>query len=97
MFVYLDESGDTGFKFPQSSRYFVVTLLLVDDPLPFHHAVDELRDSLGFSRGNEFKFYNSSDDVRWAFLRMMRRQEFSARVSVIDKHLMMQSQVLEFL
>jgi hypothetical protein len=89
MFVYLDESGDTGFKFRQgSSRYFVVTLLLVADPLPLHTAIDELRASLGFAAGNEFKWVNSSESVRWAFLRMLRRQDFSARVLVVDKSLM---------
>lgn len=89
MFVYLDESGDTGFKFKQgSSRYFVITLLLVADPLPLHAAIDELRASLGFAEGNEFKWVNSSESVRWAFLRMLRRQDFSARVLVVDKSLM---------
>jgi hypothetical protein len=89
MFVYLDESGDTGFRFEHgSTRYFVVTLLLVDDPLPFKAAIDDLRRSLGFSEDNEFKFYRSSEDVRWSFLRMLRRQAFTARVLVIDKWLM---------
>jgi len=73
MFVYLDESGDTGFKFNQgSSRYFVITLLLVTDPIPIHAAIDELRISLGFDRGNEFTWVNSSRDVRWAFLQMLQ-------------------------
>lgn len=86
MFVYLDESGDTGFKFNQgSSRHFIVTLLLVDDPIPLHAAVDALRVRLGFSAGNEFKWYRSSEEVRWAFLRMLRQQDFAARVLVIDK------------
>lgn len=89
MFVYLDESGDTGFKFAQgSSRHFVVTLLLVDDPVPFHNAIDELRKSLGFADGNEFKWYKSSEDTRWAFLRMLKKQNFVARVLVIVKTLM---------
>lgn len=89
MFVYLDESGDPGFKFKQgSSRYFVITLLLVTDPIPFHEAIDELRESLGFDRGNEFKWVRSSADVRWSFLQMLRRQDFTARVLVIDKTLM---------
>lgn len=86
MFVYLDEAGDTGFKFRQgSSRYFVITLLLVTDPVPIHAAIDELRVSLRFDRGNEFKWVSSSADARWAFLRMLRRQKFTARVLVIDK------------
>lgn len=89
MFVYLDESGDTGFKFRQgSSRYFVVTLLLVDDPIPMQVAIDDLRERLGFAPTNEFKFSNSSGLVREAFLRLVIRQECSVRALVIDKTLM---------
>jgi hypothetical protein len=89
VFVYLDESGDTGFKFGRgSSRYFVITLMLVQDPLPFHYAVDALRQGLGFAAGNEFKWYRSDEETRWAFLRMLRKQDFTARVLVIDKMLM---------
>lgn len=89
MFVYLDETGDAGFKFDRgSSRYFVITLLLIDDPIPIQTAIDDLRRSLGFTAGNEFKFYKSSEATRWAFLRMLRRQDFKARVLVIDKHRM---------
>ncbi len=91
MFVYLDESGDTGFRFKQnSSRYFVITLLLVDDPIPMQAAIDRLRESLGFSATNEFKFSNSPEDVRWSFLRMLRQQSFSVRALVVDKTLMTQ-------
>ena len=33
MHIYIDESGDTGFKLKAgSSRCFVIALLLVDDP-----------------------------------------------------------------
>jgi len=89
MFVYLDEAGDTGFKFERgSSRYFVITLLLVDDPIPMHVAIDQLRQALGFASGNEFKFYQSSHHTRMTFLRMLRRQNFTAQVLVIDKTLM---------
>ena len=89
MFVYLDETGDTGFRFERgSSRYFVITLLLIDDPIALQTAVDELRRSLGFAAENEFKFYKASEATRWAFLRMLRRQDFTARVLVIDKQQM---------
>lgn len=89
LFVYLDESGDTGFRFNKgSSRYFVITLLLVDDPVPFAAAVADLRKRLGFADGNEFKFYSASHEVRMAFMRMLRRQDFRARTLVIDKTLM---------
>lgn len=86
MFVYLDESGDTGFKFRRgSSKYFVVTLLLVEDPIPIQVAIDELRRELGFPPGTEFKFSHSSNDVRERFLRILRRQEVWIRALIIDK------------
>ncbi len=89
MFVHMDESGDPGFKFERgSTRYFVITLLLVDDPIPLQTAIDDLRDQLGFAPRNEFKFYHSSTDVRLSFLRMLRRQDFVVRALVIDKPLM---------
>jgi Protein of unknown function (DUF3800) len=89
MFVYLDESGDAGFKFREgSSRYFVVTSMIVHDPVPIHRAVDDLRLELGMRRDNEFKWYRSSEGTRWAFLRMLRKQDFTARVLVVDKLLM---------
>ncbi len=86
MFVYLDESGDTGFTFHQgSTRYLVITLLLVDDPIPLQTAITDLRHRLGFAARNEFKFYKSREDVRLSFLHMLRRQTFTARILVIDK------------
>ena len=86
MFAYLDESGDAGFKFRQgSSRYFVVVLLLVDDPIPVQAAIDELRRSLGFAPGEEFRFSRASVDVRRLFLQELRRHPIAVRALVVDK------------
>jgi hypothetical protein len=93
MFVYLDESGDTGFKFPASSRYFVIILLLVDDPIPLLAAINDLRKRLRFSEGNEFKFYNSDEHVRTAFMQMLSKQDFRVRALVIDKYLITSPQL----
>lgn len=91
MFVYLDETGDTGFKFNKgSSRFFVVTILLTTDPLPLNSAIDEFRRSNHFGDWHEFKFYSSPDSVRERFLRIMLRHEGLIRCLVIDKHLLMQ-------
>lgn len=87
MFVYLDESGDTGFKFSKgSSRYFVVTILLTPDPVPLNSAIDDLRAELGFRREHEFKFYNSQDHVRHAFLRVLTKHDVLLRSLIVDKH-----------
>lgn len=86
MFIYADESGDTGFKFAQgSSRFFVVTLLLGDDPVPVQYAVDELRRRLGFSPRDEFRFSHSSIEVRRRFLQELRPYPFAVRAVVVDK------------
>lgn len=91
LFVYLDESGDSGFKFRQgSSRYFVITLFLVNDPIPIQTAIDDLREQLSFGPRTEFKFNHSADDVKERFLRTLRNHDFLIRAIVIDKTLMTQ-------
>ncbi|MGH2388984.1 MAG: DUF3800 domain-containing protein [Chloroflexota bacterium] len=87
MYVYLDESGDTGFKFRQgSTRYFVVALLLVDDPIPLHQAVHDLRLALSKGEDHEFKFVHTHHAGRVEFLRALLPYRFSVRAIVVDKH-----------
>lgn len=88
MFVYVDESGDTGFKFDRgSTRYFVVTLLLVDDPVPLQSAIDRLRQSLGYAPEVEFHFAKSSGAIRERFLRTIQPLRFAIRTLIVDKQL----------
>lgn len=94
MFVYLDETGDTGFRFRHgSSKYFVITLLLVEDPIPIQAAIDGLRRRLGFGPLDEFKFSHSADDVKERFLRELRRHDVTIRALVVDKELMTEPHV----
>lgn len=91
MFVYLDESGDTGFRFKQgSTRYFVLTLRLVEDPIPIQSAIDRYREQLGLPLGSEFKFTKSPPAVREAFLKLLLSKRLFVRALVIDKTLMTQ-------
>ncbi|MDQ2786717.1 MAG: DUF3800 domain-containing protein [Chloroflexota bacterium] len=86
MFVYLDESGDTGFKFKQkSSRYFVITLVVVEDPFFINEAVDKLRDHLGYDYDPEFHFFSTKPEIREQFLFAIRDLDFVVRALVIDK------------
>lgn len=84
MFVYLDESGDPGFK-ARSSRFFVVTILLVENPDPILEAMSDLRAELRFQPDYEFKSYKSSDRVRYSFMRMIALQDIRIRAMVVDK------------
>ncbi len=89
MFVYLDESGDIGFKFDRgSSRLFVVTLLFVDDPSPVRLAIDELGRRLGLGPRQEFRFVHTSHDRRQAFFDCFRQHDVSIRALVVDKRQM---------
>lgn len=86
MHIYIDESGDTGFKFARGSlRYFVVTLLLIDDPDAVSAAVDRVRAQLEWPPTREFKFSKTDYAERRTFLQAMRSQSLRARVLVVDK------------
>lgn len=86
MFVYLDETGDTGFKFDKgSSRYFVVTMLLVQDPIPLYTAIDDFRKSLHVRDRYEFKFSKTPVSVQRTFLRVLIRHDILVRSLVVDK------------
>jgi hypothetical protein len=86
VYIYLDESGDVGFDFVRgSSRYFVIALVLVDDPIPLHEAINTLRTHLGMPREREFKFYSTSDDARLQFFQAVRTYPFKVRCLVVDK------------
>jgi len=86
MQIYLDESGDTGFKFHRgSSRYFVVALLMVDDPLPLHEAIRDLRARLTWPETREFKFVHTHPEARVTFFRAIRRYPFLIHALVVDK------------
>lgn len=87
MYVYLDESGDTGLKIHRggSSRFFTVVLLLVDDPIPLHQAVHDLRLRLSLPEAHEFKFGGTGREYRNAFFDAIRPCAFDVRALVIDK------------
>jgi hypothetical protein len=60
MLVFIDDSGDPGFKLDKgSSRYFVVACVIFDDNLDAEEAalkIKRLRRTLGWRNEQEFKF-----------------------------------------
>jgi hypothetical protein len=89
MLVFLDDSGDPGFKIEKgASSHFVIAMVIFDDPLEAEKAavaIKTLRRELGFPDGTEFKFYKSRDDVRKRFLRAVMPFNFKVRCLVVDK------------
>lgn len=91
MLVFIDDSGDPGFKLDKgSSAFFVIALVIFDDELEAEKtaiAIKELRRDLGFPDNIEFKFFKSSRNVREKFLRKICNFKFRVRAIVIEKSL----------
>jgi len=86
MDVYLDESGDTGFKFQHnSSTYLVVALVLVEHPDPLNEAMDAVRQQLGKQPLQEIKFMRLAHEERVRALHILCAVPFSVRAVVMDK------------
>lgn len=92
MLVFVDESGDTGFKLGQgSSGQFTVTLVVFADNADAEavsHRIDRLRTEMGLpedSRTGEFHFNDNSNEQREAFLKAVRPFDFSVFSVVVNK------------
>lgn len=87
MLVFIDESGDPGFKISKgSSPLFVVSLVAfrkVEDSLLAQRAINEVAARFGIR--NEFKFSQSRDEVRDAFFMALSSIDYCVRAIVIQK------------
>ena len=94
MLIFMDESGDTGFKFDKvSSQYFVLVMVTFDSleaAEKANEAVKEVRKELKRSESLEFKFSTGTNNKAKApFLQKLSRQDFHYRAVVIDKKILM--------
>ena len=91
MLVFIDDSGDPGFKIDKgSSLVFVIACVIFDDELEAEKAavaIKELRRELKFPDNVEFKFSKSSRKVRERFLNTVNCYRFKIRCLVIRKKL----------
>lgn len=91
MLVFIDDSGDPGFKIDKgSSLVFVIACIIFDDELDAEKtalAIKELRRELKFPDDVEFKFSKSSKGVRQKFLHTVNTHKFKIRCLVIRKDL----------
>ena len=87
MLIFIDESGDPGFKLGRGSTdVFVVALVAFADSKASKAAtaaIDALAHRLGI-RG-EFRFSKSRDDVRDDFFAAVRQCDFRVRSIVVEK------------
>lgn len=89
MLVFIDESGDAGFKFDSgSSRYFVLTAVIFDDDLEAERvalAIKLLKRDLKASDQFEFKFNGTDPARKVKFFQTVAPGAFRVRALIIDK------------
>lgn len=90
MLIFIDDSGDPGFKLDKaSSQFFVISLLIFDDSLEAEKmavAIKDLKRKLKFPDNLEFKYAKSSPKVRKEFLKTISSFSFRIRALVVDKN-----------
>lgn len=89
MLIFIDESGDPGFRLDkQSSDIFVVCLIIFDDELEAEKVavkIKELRRKLKKPDCFEFKFNKCSKEYRIKFLETVKDAKFKIRATVVLK------------
>lgn len=91
IYIFLDESGDLGFK-RESSKTFIVAYVITDNPHSLRTKVKRLRKRLKSLRRmkriiiSEFKFSRDSDEVRMKLFNLLRMMDFEIGYVVIDKN-----------
>lgn len=87
MLIFIDESGDAGFRLAEGSSRVFVAAMVVFHVRDSARETDELIASLQRRLGvrGEFKFNQSRDEVRDGFFRAVANAEFQVRAIVVDK------------
>lgn len=89
MLVFIDESGDLGFKLDRgSSRFFTIALVVFDDSVAAQacqQVIEGLKQQLHLPTDYEFHFHDDSHDRRLALLSTVARQHFWCYTFTLDK------------
>lgn len=90
MFVFIDESGDTGMKIDKgASRFFILSAVVFhskEEMQECDNSITNLKKLLQWSaKNNEFHFNKNSDKVRQAFFQIVRKERFTFSILVVDK------------
>lgn len=87
--IFIDDSGDPGFKVGKgSSSSLVIALVIFDDELDAEETalrIKKLRRELGVKDGFEFRFNKCRDEYRRRFLERVANSNFRVRAIIMDK------------
>jgi hypothetical protein len=91
MIVFIDDSGDSGFKLGKgSTEFFVIAMVIFDDELDAEKvavAIKELRRELAWADYREFRFFKLNKEIRLKFLKKVTSFNFRIRCLVVNKKL----------
>jgi len=91
MLVFIDDSGDPGFKLHKgSSKIFVIALIIFEDELEAEKtslSIKELRRKLKVSDKYEFKFNKTNRKFRNNFFKTVNNFKFRIRAIVVKKEI----------
>ncbi len=87
MLVFVDESGDTGFKGGASGQFTLTLIIFTEDKEAeaTSRAIDKLRDTLRLAQNTEFHFNKSTNNHRKMFLQAVSGFEFSVISVIVNK------------
>lgn len=89
MLVFIDDSGDPGFKLDKgSTSHFIIAMIIFDDNLEAEKtavAIKELKRQIGFGELTEFRFFRTSNRNKIAFLTKISKFNFRVRCLIVDK------------
>jgi hypothetical protein len=86
--IWVDDSGDPGFKFKHgSSAYLVIACIVADNEnaKEIHDQIVRLKHILRWSESSEFKFAKTNPVAKLAFFSQLSNLEFRAFVVLADK------------
>lgn len=87
MLIFIDESGDPGFKLGRgSSSHFVVSMVIFDEDEHAQSTAETIKQALADLKIKpEFKFNKSRNVIRDAFFEKVKSCKFRVRALVVDK------------
>jgi hypothetical protein len=86
-YVFIDDSGDPGFKDSSSSHFVIACAVFIDKQVATDatDAIRALRRSLGWGDFHEFKFSSTRKDIVKSFIRQLSDFDYKIRAVYIDK------------
>jgi hypothetical protein len=89
MFIYIDESGDTGLKIKTGSSLFFVLAMIIfkneEDKLLSIDLISKIKNKINKPQNFEFHFYKNNTKIRESFLSAIKHLNFNFYVFAINK------------